>query len=101
MDITAIDRTIHSQVRLGIMTILSTNDEVPFSYLKKSLKITDGNLNTHLNVLEKAGYIKVKKSFVDNKPQTTYSLTKKGVDKFIEYIDIIENILKEAGGKLK
>lgn len=95
-----LDKTIHSQVRLSIMTILATNNEVPFNYLKKTLSITDGNLNTHLKVLEKSKYILVKKGFVDNKPQTKYSLTQKGIDKFIQYINTMDKMLKKAGGHL-
>ncbi len=90
-----IDKVIHEKVRLAIMTILSTHQQATFKHLKEHLKITDGNLNSHLKVLEENNYLKVKKEFINRKPQTTYSLTKKGKEKFLMYISNMEKIIKK------
>ncbi len=95
-----LDKIIHEKVRLGIMTILATNNAATFNFLKKQLNITDGNLNSHLRVLEKEGYIKIKKEFVKRKPQTTYSLSKKGREKFLNYINAIEDLIKGVRNKV-
>ena len=94
-DIKKLDKVIHEKARLGIMVVLATNNGATFNYLKKELNITDGNLNSHLKVLEKEGYIKVIKKFVKRRPQTTYKITSKGRKKFLEYITSLEEIIKE------
>lgn len=89
-----LDRVIHERARLGIMTILVGGGEVEFTVLKKTLLLTDGNLNAHLKVLEKNGYIAETKQFVGKRPRTGYRATEKGVYAFREYIDWIEQLLK-------
>ena len=93
-DIRVINRLIHSPIRLGIMTILSYLEEVSFNYLKKRLKITDGNLSSHISKLETAGYVIIRKKFVDKKPRTTYRITEKGKKAFRKYTKHLEAIIK-------
>ena len=53
-----LDNIIHQPVRLQIMSsliALDTTEEVEFIYLRKILKLTDGNLGAHLTKLENAG----------------------------------------------
>ena len=73
--------TIHQSVRLRIMAALVTleaENEADFTYLRDLLEVTDGNLGTHLRKLEDAGYIAVKKAFVDRKPRTFVTATAVG-----------------------
>lgn len=90
----SLDRTIHQKARLGIMSILIVQGESEFNYLKERLKLTDGNLSTHLSHLEKEKYIRIKKKFVKKKPKTLYILTDKGRQAFSEYINNLEQIIK-------
>jgi DNA-binding MarR family transcriptional regulator len=96
-----LDRVIHERARLGIMTILVREEGAEFTALKKSLSLSDGNLNAHLNVLEKSGYVTVTKEFVANRPRTTYRATERGRRAFREYIDALERFLKEISGEAK
>ena len=92
-----LDNIIHQPVRLQIMSSLVTLDkdeQVNFSYLKKMLKLTDGNLGAHLNRLEEAGYIKLEKTFVAKKPCTFVSPTGKGRDAFAEHIRALREIVE-------
>jgi len=60
-----LDNIIHQTVRLQIMSSLVSldqNEQVNFTYLRKLLKLTDGNLGAHLSKLEQAGYIKIDKT---------------------------------------
>ena len=59
----ALDQEFESRIRLGIMSILMVNDSVEFKTIKELLEVTDGNLASHLNALERAGYLQVKKQF--------------------------------------
>jgi DNA-binding HxlR family transcriptional regulator len=89
-----LDRVIHERARLGIMAMLVGGGEIEFTALKKSLGLTDGNLNAHLRVLEKSGYISETKQFIGRRPRTVYRATEKGVDAFRDYIDRLEQFLK-------
>jgi DNA-binding MarR family transcriptional regulator len=88
-----VNKLIHAPIRLGIMTILNSIEEVNFNYLKNKLKVTDGNLSSHMERLEKAGYLKVKKAFVDKKPLTVYRVTNKGRKAFGDYIEHLERVI--------
>ncbi len=59
-----LNKAFESRVRLGIMSVLMVNDSVDFGTLKEMLKITDGNLASHIAALEKLDYVKVNKQFV-------------------------------------
>lgn len=90
-----LNKAFESRVRLGVMSILSVNDTADFNMLKETLNITDGNLASHINALEKEGFIQVKKQFIGKKPNTSYSITKAGKKSFNEHLEALEKILKQ------
>ncbi len=75
---TQIDRVIHEPARLLIVTYLSVIGSSDFLFLGRQTGLTRGNLSSHLTKLEDAGYIDVKKEFVDKIPRTLVALTKRG-----------------------
>ena len=89
-----LNKAFESRVRLGIMSVLMVNDSVDFGTLKEMLKITDGNLASHIAALEKLEYVKVNKQFVGKKPNTSYEVTKAGKKAFKDHLDVLEKILK-------
>jgi len=89
-----LNKAFENRVRLGIMSALSVNDSLDFSALKELLDVTDGNLATHIKKLEQEGFIEVQKTFIDNKPNTSYSVTKKGKKAFEEHLAVLEQIVK-------
>ena len=89
-----LNKAFESRVRLGIMSILTVNDRVDFNTLKEFLKVTDGNIASHLTALEKLNYIIVKKQFIGKKPNTSYSVTRSGRKAFSEHLDALEKIIK-------
>ena len=89
-----LDKAFENKVRLGIMSILMTEDQAGFNDLKESLQLTDGNLASHLKAFEKLGYISVIKSFVGRKPHTSYTATKLGIKAFKHHINTLERIIK-------
>lgn len=92
--INGLHKAFESRVRLGIMSALAVNDTLDFSALKEYLDVTDGNLASHLRALEKEDYLVVKKSFIDRKPNTRYSMTKEGKKAFEEHLNALEAIIK-------
>jgi DNA-binding HxlR family transcriptional regulator len=91
-DFEKLDKTIHEKGRLGIMTLLATRPSWPFQDLKAELKMSDGNLITHLRTLHDAGFVSVTKEILD-RPQTSYALTAKGRTAFQEYLAVLEQIV--------
>jgi DNA-binding MarR family transcriptional regulator len=80
-----IDKTIHEPARLMIIAYLFVVESADFLFLQRQTGLTWGNLSSHLSKLENAGYIAVKKEFIDKKPHTTLHLTDKGRTAFQEY----------------
>jgi DNA-binding MarR family transcriptional regulator len=92
-----LNETIHQPVRLRIMAVLVTlapNEQVEFTYLRKLLEVTDGNLGAHLRKLEDAGYITVQKTFIERKPRSYISATSEGRKVFDEHVAALESIIK-------
>ena len=94
-----LDPVIHSRVRLAVLILLLHTESADFTYLKKELEVSDGNLSTHLRKLETAEYIKIKKSFENRKPKTVVSLTEKGKAALQGYTSNLEEYLRIAAGK--
>ena len=94
-----LDRVIHEKGRLAIMSMLAASPELSFTELRDALSMTDGNLTSHLRTLQEAGYVAVSKSFQDNRPLTTCSLTAAGKKAFANYIDLLEQVVQQAKGK--
>lgn len=92
-----LDSTIHQPVRLQILSsliALNAGEKVDFTYLRKVLNVTDGNLGAHLTKLENLGYIEVDKTFVARKPRTFINATDKGRDAFDKYITVLKQIIE-------
>ena len=87
------EKIFESRIRLGIMSALSVNDSLDFISLKEYLNVTDGNLATHLKMLQKVCFINDKKSFINNKPNTKYFLTEKGKKAFNNHLITLEKFL--------
>jgi len=90
-----LDPLLHSQLRLGVISLLMSLDSAEFTFLKERTNSTAGNLSVQIDKLSEAGYITVEKSFKGKKPVTTCRITKNGVKAFEEYV----NNLKDYIGK--
>lgn len=73
-----VDRVIHEPVRLKVMSVLDGIKEADFTFLTTALGLTNGNLSSHIDRLEKAKYVEVKKAFQGKMPHTTIRMTKAG-----------------------
>jgi DNA-binding MarR family transcriptional regulator len=91
------NKIFDSRIRLGIMSALMVNSGINFNDLKLMLKLTDGNLASHLNTLEGAGYIKSHKGFIGRKTNTTYVVTKTGEKAFKSHLEALEKMIKSIG----
>lgn len=88
-----LDPLLHSQLRLAVMSLLISVEEAEFTFLKDKTESTAGNLSVQLDKLEKAGYIKIEKSFRDKRPLTTCSITAIGLKAFEDYVENLKNYI--------
>ncbi|MCH2232984.1 MAG: transcriptional regulator [Crocinitomicaceae bacterium] len=91
--IDGLNKAFESRVRLGIMAMLMVNDWVEYKHIKEELNLTDGNLASHINGLEKLEYIEVNKRFVGKKTNTRYKATKAGKKAFQDHLNGLEKLL--------
>ena len=93
--LTELNPLVHSQLRLGIMSILLSVETAEFTYLKDKTNATAGNISVQLDKLSAAGYIKIEKSFKGKKPLTTCKITKAGIKAFEEYVAALQQYIKQ------
>ena len=88
-----LDKVIHQPVRTKIMAFLANAKECDYTTLKNALELTDGHMSTHMKELLSHGYVEMEKCFVNNKPRTTYRITKEGKKKFVLYINNLREFI--------
>lgn len=87
-----IDKIIHEPARLRIMMILDGLEQADFTFLATTLGLTRGNLNRHIEKIESAGYLKVKRSFKGKVRNTSYQLTREGSKALAQYWENLDAI---------
>jgi DNA-binding MarR family transcriptional regulator len=91
-----INEMIHQPIRLKVMAALfamESDAEADFTFIRDHLKLTDGNLGAHLEKLESAGYLSVRKAFIRRKPKTFVRLSRAGRRAFEDYIEALRNVI--------
>lgn len=79
-----------------ILAALATSSEpIDFLQLLRDTKLSKGNLSVHVRKLEEAGFVEVRKEFVDRKSCTRYRCTESGRAALKDYLTSVENLLKE------
>lgn len=90
-----LDRVIHEKARLAIVSALSATPSLTFTDLRNLLGMTDGNLTSHLRILQEARVVSLTKSSGETRPQTTCALTDSGRSAFTEYLGHLEQIVSQ------
>lgn len=88
-----LDRLIHEPARLLILAHLYVVESADFLFLMGQTGLTQGNLSSHMNKLEKAGYVEVVKQFVGRRPHTMLRLTDEGRAAFRSYRESMKQVL--------
>ncbi|SEP96553.1 transcriptional regulator, ArsR family [Faunimonas pinastri] len=92
-----LDRVIHEKARLGVLTSLIGHPKgLAFADLKQLCGLTDGNLSRHLQVLQEAGLVDIIKGYEGNRPHTSCKLTAEGRRRFVEYLSVLEQVVRDA-----
>jgi DNA-binding MarR family transcriptional regulator len=77
------------------MSILSVNDWISYKEVKNLLNLTDGNLASHIQALERINFLEIKKQFIGKKPLTTYRVTELGKNAFKDHISGLEILINK------
>jgi DNA-binding MarR family transcriptional regulator len=96
-----LDKVIHERARLMLLTYLASSDKAQtgFTELRDGLRMSAGNLSVQLKTLEEAGYVKIEKRFVENKPYTGVGLTARGQKALSDYLGELEVIVASLRGR--
>ena len=97
-----LDRVLHERARLGILTSLAAHPEaLPFGELKRLCDLTDGNLSRHLKILQDENMVAIDKRFEDNRPLTTVTMTEHGRARYLDYLEVLEQVVRDADAARK
>jgi DNA-binding HxlR family transcriptional regulator len=97
-----LDRVIHERARLSVLTSLITHPTgLTFNELKELCSLTDGNLSRHLSVLESDGMVEILKGHDRNRPQTVCRITTSGRGRYLEYLETLEQVIRDAAKAAK
>src|ERR1700722_5753788 len=92
-----LDRVIHERARLSVLTSLVTNPKgLTFGDLKQLCSLTDGNLSRHLRVLERGKLVEIVKGHDKNRPLTVCRITASGRTRYLEYLETLEQVVRDA-----
>ncbi|GLS44078.1 transcriptional regulator [Methylobacterium brachythecii] len=92
-----LDRLIHEKARLSVLTSLVAHPKgLAFPDLRRLCGLTDGNLSRHLAVLQEADFVSLEKGYDHNRPQTVCRLTPRGRSRFLQYLGVLEQVVRDA-----
>ena len=73
-----LDEVIHAPVRFSIVAALAHVEEADFAAVRDAVQVSDSVLSKQVTLLERAGYVEVKKGYVGKRPRTWLKLTPVG-----------------------
>ena len=91
----SLDPLLHSELRLGVMSILLGVEEADFVFLRQETGATAGNLSVQLDKLQKAGYIAIEKTFRGKMPCTLCRITEEGIRAFANYVEALRSYIEK------
>ena len=94
--LTEVDRLVHEPSRSVILAILAATKSADFLYLQRETGLTKGNLTIHLSKLEKAGYIRIEKTYRGKVPLTLCRITNKGREAFEIYRKQLKQFIEDT-----
>jgi DNA-binding transcriptional ArsR family regulator len=88
------DKLLLNPIRLKIISTLLGVSSCDFNHLQKVTKSSKGNLSVQLKKLEVSKYILITKSFKNNYPNTSCSITNLGSKRFEEFFKSLMSLRK-------
>jgi DNA-binding MarR family transcriptional regulator len=94
-ELARLDRLVHEPARLAVIALLYVVESADFTFVMNQTGLTWGNLSAHLSKLEEAGYLKLEKSFIGRRPNTSLQLTDSGRHAFRNYRQSLMQIMED------
>jgi DNA-binding transcriptional ArsR family regulator len=91
------DELIHAPTRLSLVAFLAATGWADFKVLRDSIGLSDSALSKQLTLLEDAGYLEIRKTFVGKRPRTSARLTPVGRAAFDGHVLALQQIVAGAG----
>lgn len=81
------DPALGHKIRIGALAFLSDRGEADFVELATALDIANNSLSSHLQRLEAAAYVDLRRGFIGRKPRTRVVMTALGRAAWTAYLD--------------
>jgi DNA-binding transcriptional ArsR family regulator len=94
------DELIHAPTRLSIVSLLAATEWADFKFIRDSVGLSDSALSKQLTILEDAGYIEIRKSFIGKRPRTSARLNSVGRAAFERHVAALQEIVAWAGASV-
>lgn len=88
-----LDEVVHQRTRLGLLVVLQEVHQADFSYLKSRLRLTDGNLGQHIEILARHRLVTIRKGHEGNRARTWVVITREGEEALASEIDTLKSML--------
>ncbi len=73
-----LNEVLHQPVRFSIAAALSKTETMDFKDLRNTVQVSDSVLSKQLTILDRAGFVEIKKTFVGKFPRTSVTLSPAG-----------------------
>ncbi len=74
------------------MALLAAAQTADFGFVRDQVEVNDSVLSKQVSALKDAGYVKVRKGYIDDRARTTLSLTGKGRRTFDRHMSALRKI---------
>jgi len=95
MEFKTLNPLLHSQLRLSVISLLISEKEAEFTFIKEKTNASAGNLSVQIIKLKDAEYLEITKQFKNNYPHTICKITPKGIEAFEQYANALESYFKK------
>ena len=89
------NKIFSSSNRLIVMLLLKLHSKVQFNEFMTLMKITPGNLDHHLKMLESANFIIRKPSILSRKVKVMIEITELGESELSVYLDTLKSLIRK------
>ncbi len=87
-------------VRYSILALLAAAERAEFGFVRDHVEVSDSVLSKQMTSLQDAGYVKVHKGYVENRPRTWLSLTRRGRQTFERHLAALREIAASNGTRV-
>lgn len=87
----AADPLLTNRIRAGVLAFLSDRGVADFTELASALDLPNNSLSSHLQRLEAAAYVELRRGFIGRKPRTRVVLTAVGRTGWLAHLARITN----------